>query len=109
MTIDADITAEQQEALAILLHRFIPGVAVWAYGSRVNGAARPTSDLDLVAFTTPEQRPLVSQLKEELGESSDIPFIVDLHVWDEIPELFREIVRKKYVVLQEKQETTSIK
>ena len=37
---------------------------------------------------------------DELAESSKIPFIVDLHVWDEIPERFREIIRKEYVVVQ---------
>jgi len=82
------------------LRRYIPGVAVWAYGSRVKWTARPNSDLDLVAFTTPEQQPLVSELKEALAES-DLPFPVDFHVWDEVPERFHEIIRKEYVVLQE--------
>ena len=101
MTVAIDITKEQYKELFALLRRFIPGVAVWAYGSRVKWTARPNSDLDLVAFTTPEQQPLVSELKDELAESSAIPFLVDLHVWDEIPERFREIIRKEYVVLQE--------
>jgi predicted nucleotidyltransferase len=104
MTSAIDITTEQRKALIALLHRFIPGVAVWGYGSRVKGTARPNSDLDLVVFTTPKQRPLVSELKDELTESSNIPFLVDLHVWDEIPERFREIIRKEYVVVQETEE-----
>jgi len=104
MTVAINITPEQQEALTALLRRFIPGIAVWAYGSRVKGTARPNSDLDLVAFINPEQRVLVSELKDELAESSNIPFIVDLHVWGEIPERFREIIRKEYVVLQEEHE-----
>lgn len=101
MTAAIDITKEQQQVLHALVHRFIPGVAVWAYGSRVKGTARPNSDLDLVVFTTPEQRPLVSELKDEFDESSFIPFLVDLHVWDEIPERFREIISKEFVVVQE--------
>jgi predicted nucleotidyltransferase len=104
MTVAIDITMEQRKTLIALLHRFIPGVAVWAYGSRVKGTARPNSDLDLVVFTTPEQCSVVSELKDELAESSKIPFLVDLHVWDEIPERFREIIRKEYVVLQEAEE-----
>ncbi len=104
MTGALEITTEQRKALATTLQRFIPDVAVWAYGSRVKGAARPNSDLDLVAFTRPEQRSLVSQLRDEIAESSVIPFVVELHVWDEIPERFREIIRKQYVVLQEPQE-----
>jgi predicted nucleotidyltransferase len=97
MTAAIDITIEQREALMALLRHFIPGVIVWAYGSRVKGTARPNSDLDLVVFTAPPQRPLVAELKDELAESSAIPFIVDLHVWDEVPERFREIIREEYV------------
>jgi len=100
MTAAIDITAGQRKTLLALLRRYIPGVAVWAYGSRVKWTARPNSDLDLVAFTTPEQQPLVSELKEALAES-DLPFLVDFHVWDDVPERFHEIIRKEYVVLQE--------
>ena len=101
MTVTATLTPDQHQSLVNLLRRFIPEVTVWAYGSRIKGTARPNSDLDLVVFTTPEQRSLVSRLKDELAESSDIPFVVDLHVWDEIPQQFREIIRKNYVVFQE--------
>ena len=99
MTAAIDITAEQRKTLLALLRRFIPGVAVWAYGSRVKWTARPNSDLDLVAFATPVQRQRVSELKDALDES-DLPFLVDLHVWNEVPEKFREIIRQEYVVLQ---------
>ncbi len=103
MTAAIDITTEQRKVLLALLRRFIPGVAVWAYGSRVKWTARPNSDLDLVAFTTPAQRHLVSELKDELAESN-LPFLVDLHVWEEVPERFHEIIRKEYVVVQEAKE-----
>jgi type I restriction enzyme S subunit len=103
MTAALDITKEQRKTLLTLLRRFIPGVAVWAYGSRVKWTARPNSDLDLVAFTTPAQSPLVSELKESLAES-DLPFLVDFHVWDKVPERFHAIIRNEYVVLQEAEE-----
>ena len=100
MTDAIDLTTEQRKTLNDLLRRFLPGVAVWAYGSRVKWTARPNSDLDLVAFTTPAQRPHVADLKEALAESN-LPFPVDLHVWDDVPERFREIIRNDYVVVQE--------
>ena len=103
MTEALNITPEQREMLLAILRRFIPAVEVWAYGSRLNGTARTNSDIDLVVFTTPEQRHLVSELKEALDESN-IPFIVDLHVWDEVPGHFHEIIRKKFVVLREEGE-----
>lgn len=106
MTDAIDLTTEQRNQLSALLRRFIPGVAVWAYGSRVKWTARHKSDLDLVAFAPPAQRPQVSELKEALAESN-LPFPVDLHVWDDVPERFREIIRKEYVVVQEAKQPES--
>ena len=94
-----EITPEQRKTLLALLHEFLPGVIVWAYGSRVKGTARPYSDLDLVAFASPEQQRQVSDLKEAM-EESNLPFLVDLHVWDEVPERFMEIIQRDYVVVQ---------
>jgi type I restriction enzyme S subunit len=98
MTTSIDITQEQRESLLALLHRHIPGVTVWAYGSRVKGTSRSNSDLDLVIFTSPAQSPQVSEIKDALDESN-IPFRVDLHVWDDIPVRFHEIIRSDYVIL----------
>jgi type I restriction enzyme S subunit len=95
-----DITKEQRKTLLTLLRQFIPGVTVWAYGSRAKWTARPNSDLDLVAFTTPEQRQRVSELKEALAESN-LPFLVDLHIWDEVPERFHAIICKEHAIFQE--------
>jgi uncharacterized protein len=92
------ITLEQREAILALLSRFIPGATVWAYGSRVKGTARSNSDLDLVVFASVAQRSLVSELKDAM-EESDIPFLVDLHVWDEIPERFRRTIESEHAVL----------
>lgn len=106
MTAEIDITTGQKTILLTLLHRYIPGIEVWAYGSRVKRNARANSDLDLVVFTTPAQRHQVSELKEALGESN-IPYLVDVHVWGEIPERFHDIIRKEYVVLEKAEEKGS--
>lgn len=95
-----DITPEQRETLLALLGRFLPGVTVWAHGSRVQGKARRYSDLDLVAFVTPEQRTRAEELKEAL-EESDLPFPVDLLIWDELPERYRSNIEERYLVVQE--------
>jgi predicted nucleotidyltransferase len=94
------ISPEQARMLHAILDRCIPDATVWAYGSRVTGTARPNSDLDLVAFTGPTQAAQLSELREELSESN-LPFIVDLHVWDEIPRHFQDNIRKAYIVLQQ--------
>lgn len=92
-----DITAGQRKILQDLLQKYLPGVTVWAYGSRVKGAARKQSDLDLVAFASTKQKRLVSELKEAL-EESNLPFRVDLFIWDEIPARFRENIQQAHLV-----------
>ena len=37
-----------REQIEALLRQHLPGVEVWAYGSRVNGRSHDGSDLDLV-------------------------------------------------------------
>ncbi len=96
-----DIAPEQRAALAAIFSRFLPGVAVWAYGSRVNGSAQPNSDLDLVVFSSPEQRAALGELQEEIAESSAIPYIVDLHVWNQLPESFQKNIQQEHEVLIE--------
>ena len=94
-----DIDTRERTTIQRLLHRYLPGVEVWAYGSRVRWNARPQSDLDLVAFASPEQRGAVSQLREAFEESS-LPFSVDLLIWDDLPESFHRNIEAEYVVLK---------
>lgn len=101
-----DITPAQRKAILALLKRHIPDVPVWAFGSRVTWTSRPESDLDLAAFSTPDQKGRISELKEAF-EESDLPFRVDLLVWDELPEKFQKNIRKEHVVFVDKPEATS--
>ena len=95
---EVTIEPKDRDILLAMLARFLPGVEVWAHGSRVKGHARPASDLDLVAFTVDEQGSQVTALREALDESS-LPFRVDLAVWDEIPERFRRNIEEEHSVL----------
>ena len=95
-----DITADQRKTLLALLKRHLPNTTAWAYGSRVKWTTRPQSDLDLVVFTTPDQDRRVSELREAL-EESNLPFRVDLFVWDAVPEQFRKQIKMDHVVLVE--------
>ena len=103
MTPAIDVTAEQRETILSLLERHLPGTTAWAYGSRVKRTSRPTSDLDLVVFATPEQGRRVGDLREAF-EEGDLPFPVDMFVWDEIPENFRKRIEADHVVLVGKPE-----
>ena len=100
MGVDApiDITSEERKTVLALLQRHLPGTAAWVYGSRVKWTSRPQSDLDLVVFTTPEQRRKVGDLREAF-EASNLPFRVDLFVWDEVPDSFRRRIQSDHVRL----------
>ena len=98
-----DITAEQRKTVLALLARHLPNTTAWVYGSRVKWTARPESDLDLVVFATPEQARRVSDLREAF-EESNLPFRMDLFVWDTVPEQFRKTIEAEHVVLVEREE-----
>ena len=97
-----DISPGQRKELLGLIHRYLPNVEVWAFGSRVKWTARSNSDLDLVAFARSADAGRVSRLAEALEESS-LPFRVDLLVWENIPENFQRNIQERYVVLVEAQ------
>ena len=96
-----DITAEQRKTVLALLARHLPNTTAWVYGSRVKWTARPESDLDLVVFAKPEQERRVSDLREAF-EKSNLPFRVDLFVWDDVPEQFRKQIEAEHMVLLER-------
>ena len=97
------ITADQRKSILTLIEKHLPNTAVWIYGSRAKWNARPQSDLDMVVFSTPEQNRRVSNLREAF-EESNLPFRVDLFVWDTVPEQFRKHIKAEHVVLVEKKE-----
>ena len=95
-----DISAGQRKVIQALFERHLPGTEAWAYGSRAKWTSRPQSDLDLVVFAKPEQTQQVGNLREAF-EESDLPFRIDLFVWDEVPDSFREQIEAEHVVLVE--------
>ena len=66
-----------------------------AYGSRVNGQAHDTSDIDLVIYS-PENNKLDledwSNLKEAL-QQSNLPILVDIFEWYHLPQSFRDNIQ----------------
>jgi Nucleotidyltransferase domain. len=100
MSFGLAVTPQQRELLENLLREHIPGVQVWAFGSRTQGGARAESDLDLTVFSGPEQTAAVSRLREAL-EESNLPFRVDVLIWREIPESFQKNITDTHVVLVE--------
>ena len=96
-----NLDAEHRQTVVALLSRYLPNTTVWAYGSRVKWTSHPASDLDLVAFAKPEQAARVAELREAFDESN-LPFRVDLFVWDDVPKGFRRRIKAEHVVLADR-------
>jgi type I restriction enzyme S subunit len=104
ITKSIDITKAQRKTIISLCNLLLPNTTVWAYGSRVKWTARPNSDLDLVVFCDECQLERIAPLVEAF-EQSDLPFRVDLFVWDNVPEQFKKQIEANYVVIQQQQTT----
>lgn len=96
-----DITGAQFKEIETLLKYHLPDTEVWVYGLRVKFTSKPSSDLDMVAFVFLNQKMAVYELQEALDESN-LPFRVDLFIWDEIPVQFRKNIKTERVVLAKK-------
>ena len=88
--------------LEALLSKHVPGVEVWAYGSRVNSESHDGSDLDLV-LRGPALEPLDGGFFDllEAIEKSNVPILVQAHDWAMLPESFHREIERDYVVVQE--------
>ncbi len=100
-TTPIDLTPRQRETVETLLARHLPNTEVWVYGSRAKLTSRPQSDLDMVVFATSAQQRAVSDLREAF-EESNLPFRVDLFVWDQVPDSFRDQIEADHVALIER-------
>lgn len=99
MKTSIDILPTHRQILLSLARQIIPGVAVWIYGSRVKGTSRPESDLDLVVVSPYPNRRAISDFKDALDESN-LPFVTDLHIWNDLPAPFRRNIIAHHLVLQ---------
>ena len=93
------MTAAQAQSLRGMLARYVPQVQIWAFGSRIKGTARASSDLDLVLFAEDSDKPRLAVLREALEESL-LPFAVDTLVWNDISTEFQKHIASNFIELQ---------
>lgn len=95
-----DVSPEELAELTNILRAHVPGCTVWAYGSRVAGAAHPGSDLDLVVIDK-ERLSLRTwgELREAFDESN-LTFTVDLFDWCGIPDYFKPAIERQHEVVK---------
>ena len=101
-----DIRPDHLRIVEEILEKHLPDREVWAFGSRVNGTAKETSDLDLAVIgETSLDFKTLAALRDAFSESN-IPYKVDVVDWATISETFREIIRKDKVVIKRRKSST---
>ena len=101
MTDRLDLPPRFRVEIETLLRKHVPGVDVWAYGSRVSGNSHEASDLDLV-LRGPGLTPIPSDRLHGLREAlrdSNIPILVETHDWSRLPDSFHREIQRLHVPL----------
>lgn len=95
-----DLRADHLQLVLGILAKNIPEREVWAFGSRVQGRAKPYSDLDLAVIgEQPLSLTVLAALADNFAES-DLPIRVDIVDWATTKDNFRQIIARDKVVLQ---------
>jgi uncharacterized protein len=95
-----DIKKEDLEIINRILDKYFADFEVWAFGSRVKGTAKITSDIDLVVVSKEKlEFGKIDIVKEEFMESN-ISIRVDLLDWNLLDENFKKIIKNNYFVIK---------
>lgn len=92
---------DKEELIRLFAQCITEPIEVWAYGSRVNGSGHSASDIDLVMRGQKLQtikRDEFIRLKTKIKES-DIPVLVEINDWPDLPESFHRQIEKKYELI----------
>ena len=94
-----DARPEHVRLVQRLLREYVPGHEVRVFGSRVNGTAKPMSDLDLCIMGDDLTPATLDQLRTAFSESV-LPFKVDVVAWAELTDRFQKIIASTSTVIQ---------
>ena len=96
-----DLRPEWLDIIQQLLAVHLPDVEVLAYGSRVTGTAHGGSDLDLVVRYPQNSHLSVRNLgrARDAFTESNLPILVDILDWAQIPDSFRDEIERTGVVI----------
>ena len=103
-----DATGEQLLIVKDILRRNVPHLAVWAFGSRTRNTAKKYSDLDLAIITDDALDLGVHATLVDEFSNSNLPWKVDIVDWALTDDVFRDVIREHYVVIQSVQELEDV-
>ena len=94
-----DLRPEHLQLVLRILKEHVPDLEVRAFGSRIQGNAKPHSDLDIAIMTAqPLSLNAMANLQDAFGESS-LPMKIDVLDWQTISPEFRTLIEKKNIVI----------
>jgi|GEM_PF-256551 len=94
-----DLVPEHLTIVRDILAQHVPGVTVWAFGSRTTGRAAKYSDLDIaLAGDAPITTMQFAVLEDAFSESL-LPMMVDVIDWGAISDEFRDAVAADRVLI----------
>ncbi len=96
-----DLPGEVLNEVLSILHDKLPGMEIWAYGSRVSGRSTAASDLELV-ICSPDRNSIAFEVFNNAQAAmieADLPIIVQMVDWARISESYRRDIGSRYVVL----------
>lgn len=93
-----DLNSKYATIVRKILAQHIPHKTVWVYGSRIKEKSHEGSDLDLIIMSSVTQQEL-SAVRAALAESN-LPILIDVTDWSNIPEKFKSEIEKKHEVFQ---------
>lgn len=96
-----DLRPDQLQIVRGILENLVPDKTVWAFGSRVEGGAKPYSDLDLaIVSDTALSMDEIGRLREAFAES-DIPFRVDIVDTASVSGKLKERIQAAHEIVKE--------
>ena len=96
-----DVRPDYLAWIQAILARCVPTATVWAFGSRAQGTARATSDLDLCVDNHQALSfEILAALRDAFAESN-LPYKVDVVDWHSVDPAFQALIQSKRVGIQE--------
>lgn len=94
-----DVPLEQMQILNELIAQQLPDAEIWVFGSRMEGKAKPYSDLDLV-IVLDKKMPFERYLSvRNAFDESELSFRVDVMDYHRLNPTFQKRIQDSHVVL----------
>lgn len=89
-----DVRSDHMQIVKDILNKYVHGSKIYIFGSRANGKAKSTSDLDLlIKGDAPIALGIMANLRYDFSESN-LPYKVDVIDWLALNDNFKKTIDK---------------